>query len=285
MFATRDGTCGTKLIAMTIWTQSLRFLTASVLIVWLVLPLIPLAIWSFSKGWFFPDILPQRWSLDAWHYTVAGSSGVLESLWITLVISLLVTALSVLVGVPAGRALGMYKFRGKGLIELLILAPTIVPGIAVALGIHSVFISLGLNNTFTGVVLVHLIPTLPYMVLVMSGIFANYDPAYEAQARTLGASAANAFFYVTLPAILPGIIVGALFAFLVSWSQYILTLLIGGGRIITLPLLLFNFATSGRNDITGAIGVIYILPGILILLFTAKHLSGRSSAVRGFGQL
>jgi putative spermidine/putrescine transport system permease protein len=179
----------------------------------------------------------------------------------------------------------MYKFKGKELVELMILAPVIVPGIAVVLGIHSIFIFLGLNNTITGVVLVHLIPTLPYMTLVMSGIFANYDPAYEDQARSLGASPLKTFWYITLPAIIPGIIVGGLFAFLVSWSQYILTLLIGGGRIITLPLLLFNFATSGRNDITGAIGMIYILPGIIILLLTAKHLSGRSGAVGGFGQI
>ena len=266
-------------------TRSFRFLTGALLITWLVLPLLPLAIWSFAKGWFFPDLLPKRWSMRAWEYAFSDTSGVIDSLGLTIGISLTATLLSILVGVPAGRALGMYKFRGKTLVELLILAPMIVPGIAVVLGIHSVFISLGLNNTVSGVILVHLIPTLPYMILVMAGIFSNYDAAFEAQARSLGASPIKTFWYVTLPAIMPGIIVGGLFAFLVSWSQYILTLLIGGGRVVTLPLLLFNFATSGRNDITGAIGMIYILPGIIILLLTARHLSGRSGAVGGFGQL
>ena len=266
-------------------TRSFRVITGAMLITWLILPLVPLAIWSFAKGWFFPDILPKTWSMRAWEYTISDTAGVLDSLWLTIGISVAATILSIIVGVPAGRALGLYRFKGKELVELLILAPTIVPGIAVALGIHTVFISLGLNNTVTGVVLVHLVPTLPYMVLVMSGIFANYDPSYEAQARSLGASPIKTFWYVTLPAIMPGIIVGGLFAFLVSWSQYILTLLIGGGRVVTLPLLLFNFATSGRNDITGAIGMIYILPGIVILILTAKHLSGRSGAVGGFGQI
>ncbi len=265
--------------------RSIRVLSGAVLITWLILPLVPLAIWSFAKGWFFPDLLPKRWSLQAWEYALSDLSGVMDSLWLTVWISIAATALSILVGIPAGRALGMYKFRGKELVELLILAPTIVPGIAVVLGIHSVFISMGLNNTINGVILVHLIPTLPYMILVMAGIFANYDPSFEAQARSLGASSAQTFWYVTLPAIMPGIIVGGLFAFLVSWSQYILTLLIGGGRVVTLPLLLFNFATSGRNDITGAIGMIYILPGVIILLLTAKHLSGRNGAVGGFGRI
>lgn len=266
-------------------SSSFRFVTGAFLITWLVLPLIPLAMWSFAHGWFYPNLLPNQWSLKAWEYALSDTAGVVDSLLLTVWISLAATVLSIIIGVPAGRALGMYKFRGKGFVELLILAPMIVPGIAVVLGIHSVFISMGLNNTVGGVILVHLIPTLPYMILVMSGIFANYDAAFEAQARTLGASAFKTFWYVTLPSIMPGIIVGGLFAFLVSWSQYILTLLIGGGRVVTLPLLLFNFATSGRNDITGAIGIIYIVPGIIILLLTARHLSGRSGAVGGFGQI
>jgi len=269
----------------TLLGSSFRFLTGALLITWLVLPLIPLAIWSFAKGWFYPSLLPKAWSLRAWEYAFSETSGVLASLWLTVGISLTATLLSILVGVPAGRALGMYRFKAKPFVEMLILAPMIVPGIAVVLGIHSIFISMGLTNTVPGVILVHLIPTIPYMVLVMAGIFANYDPAFELQARSLGASPMKTFWYVTLPAIMPGIIVGGLFAFLVSWSQYILTLLIGGGRVVTLPLLLFNFATSGRNDITGAIGMIYILPGIIILVLTAKHLSGRSGAVGGFGRI
>lgn len=260
-------------------SRAFRALALGLLILWLVLPLIPLAIWSFARGWRFPDLLPQDWTLQAWTYALSDTSGVLGSLGLSIGISAGVTVLSVLIGVPAGRALGMYRFRGRGLAVLMILAPTIVPGIAVALGIHTVFIGLGLTNSVTGVILVHLVPTLPYMVLVMAGIFANYDPSHEAQARCLGATPLQTFRHVTLPAILPGIIIGAMFAFLVSWSQYILTLLIGGGRVVTLPLILFSFATSGRNDIAGAIAMIYILPGLVILALTARHLTGQNRAI------
>lgn len=261
--------------------RAIQVIGGMVLIIWLVLPLIPLAIWSFAHGWRFPSLLPQAWSLQAWDYALSDTSGVLDGLWLTTWIAVCVTALSLLIGVPAGRALGLYRFRGKGLIELIILAPVIVPGIAAGLGIHSVFIGLGLTNTVTGVVIVHLVPTVPYVTLVMAGIFANYDTAFEDQARSLGASPLQAFRHVTLPAILPGLVVGGLFAFLISWGQYVLTLLIGGGRVVTLPLLLFNFAASGRNDIAGAIAMIYILPGSLILILTARHLSGRNGAVLG----
>lgn len=263
----------------------IRWVTIALLLTWLLLPMVPLLIWSFSFRWYFPQVLPSEYSLRAWRYVFSPISGVLESLWNTILISGGATFVSILVGVPAGRALGCYKFRGKTLVELLILAPIIVPGIAVVLGIHVLFIRYGLANTRLGVMLVHLIPTLPYMVLVMSGVFANYDTSYEAQARTLGAGPIRTWWYVTLPAILPGIVVGGLFAFLVSWSQYILTLLIGGGRVVTLPLLLFNFATAGRNDITGAIGIVYIVPGIIVLLLSARYVTGRNSAVGGLGQV
>ena len=253
--------------------HSWRSWVGGALALWLVLPIVPLAIWSFAKGWFFPDLLPRRWSLDAWRYAASDTAGVLDSLWLTTAVALVVTALCVVIGVPAGRALGMYEFRGKRLVQLLVLAPTIVPGIAVVLGIHSVFIGMGLTNSPAGVVLVHLVPALPYMVLVMAGIFANFDPAYEEQARSLGAGPWAAFVNVTLPLIMPGLAVGAMFTFLVSWSQYVLTLVVGGGRVVTLPLLLFSFATSGRNDIAGAIGLVYILPGILIVALTSRQLA------------
>ena len=263
----------------------LVWLSLTLLVTWLVLPLIPLAVWSVSRSWFFPDIAPSAYSLRAWEYVLSPTSEVLPALGTTLIIALGATFLSILIGLPAGRALGLYRFRGKALIELLILAPTIVPGIAVALGLHVVFLKAGLAGTMIGVLVVHLIPTLPYMVLVMAGVFANYNPEAEAQARSLGANRVQTFRYVTLPAILPGLLIGSLFAFLVSWSQYILTLLIGGGRVVTLPLLLFNFASAGRNDITGAIGMIYILPGMILLIFAARYMSGRNQAYTATGQI
>lgn len=262
-------------------TAPLRLITALMLVVWLVLPLVPLVVWSFARSWFYPDVLPSDWSMSGWRAALSPASDVLPALWQSTLVATLATALSVAIGLPAGRALGLHRFRGKAAVELLVLAPTIVPGIAVALGLHSVFLSLGLAGTLAGVVLVHLVPTLPYMILVLAGVFANFNPDYEEQARSLGASPLRIFRHVTLPAIAPGLMVGALFAFLVSWSQYILTLMIGGGRVETLPLVLFSYAAAGRNDLTGVIGVIYILPGALVLILTARHLTGRGIAFGG----
>ena len=240
----------------------------------MLVPLIPLAIWSFARGWRFPDLLPAGWSGRAWSYAFSDTSGVLDSMGVTIWIAVCVTGIATVIGIPAGRALGLHQFRGKGLVQAVILTPLIVPPLTVALGLQGVFIGLGLTGSIWGVILVHLIPVLPYVILIMTGIFANFDPRYEVQARSLGAGRAQVFYHVTLPALAPGVMVAMLMGFLISWSQYLLTLMIGGGRVMTLPLALFNFASSGRNDITGAIAVIYILPALAILALSARRMLG-----------
>jgi putative spermidine/putrescine transport system permease protein len=257
-------------------------LVASILVVVAVLlPLVPILIWSFAYRWYFPDVLPAEWSLRAWRYLFSGTSQVGRGAAQGLIIALATTVLSLLVGVPAGRALGLHSFRGKRLVQFLILAPTIVPGIAAVMGIHVLFIKLRLTGTMLGVILVHLMPTIPYVAMVMTGVFANYDPEIEEQARTLGAGRWHVFRYVTLPAIYPGLLVGGMFAFIISWEQYILTLLIGSGRVITLPVLLFSFAGSGNNAITAALSILFVAPSILILFFTSRHLTGESAIIGG----
>lgn len=260
-------------------TDRLRLLAGLALAGFLILPLVPLALWSVAQGWRFPALLPQAWSGRAWAHALDPGSGVLDSLAVTTLIALATTLIAALIGVLAGRALGLYRFRGKGIVTLLLLAPAVLPSIAVVFGLHGLFLRLGLTGTVAGVILAHLIPVLPYMTLVMAAVFSRLDPDLEAQARTLGATPFQTFRAVTLPAILPGLLTASLFAFLVTWSQYLLTLAIGGGRVQTLPLLLFSFTSAGRNDLAGAIALLYILPGVLVLILTARQVTGRGAAL------
>ncbi|WP_090113227.1 ABC transporter permease [Limimaricola pyoseonensis] len=259
----------------------LRVVAGLVLVCCLVAPLLPLGLWSVARGWFFPQVLPATWTLEPWARAFAPRSEIPGALLTTTTVALASAGLALALGIPAGRALGLYKFRGKALVELALLAPVIVPGIAVGLGIHGVFLRLGLTNSMAGVILVHLVPTLPYVVFVMSGVFANYDAEAEAQARSLGARPMQVLWHVMLPAIAPGVMVAGLFAFLVSWSQYILTLTIGGGRVVTLPLLLYAQAGAGRNDQAGVLAMLSLAPGLVILALTARQLTGRGLALGG----
>ncbi len=266
-------------------TISVNVIIVIGLMMGLLLPFVPLWIWSFSHRWLFPAVLPTEWSLRAWTYVFSSSSQVWTAFWHSFVVATAVTLLSIPIGIMAGRAIGLYHFRGRTLVQFLILAPTIVPVLAVAMGIHVVFIRYGLADTLLGVIFVHLVPVTPYMVLIMSSVFANYDTDYEDQARSLGAKTVQVFRYVMLPTIWPGLMVGTLFAFIISWSQYLLTLLIGGGQVITLPVLLFSFANSGDNAITAAMSLVFIAPAILILLLTSRYLSSKDAAFGSFGRL
>lgn len=255
------------------------------IVIGVLLPFVPLLIWSFAHRWLFPAVLPTEWSLRAWSYVFSASSQVWTAFGHSFVVATAVTLLSIPIGIMAGRAIGLYRFRGRTLVQFLILAPTIVPVLAVAMGIHVVFIRYGLADTLLGVIFVHLVPVTPYMVLIMSSTFANYDTDYEDQARSLGAKPSQVMRHIMLPAIWPGLMVGSLFAFIISWSQYLLTLLIGGGQVITLPVLLFSFANSGDNAITAALSLVFIAPAILILLLTSRYLSGKDAAFGSFGGL
>lgn len=265
--------------------RPLRIAVVLGILLGVLLPLLPLLVWSVSHGWWFPELLPESLSGRAWQYVFSRGSGVFEALGNSLLISILVCFLALLLGVPAGRALGLYQFRGKRLVEFVILAPLIVPPLAVIMGIHVFFIRSALVDTLVGVVISHLIPALPYMIVVMKSVFTNYDPAYEQQARSLGAGKYQTLYRVTLPLVYPGIITGSLFVILISWSQYILTLLIGGGRVVTLPVLLFSFATAGDNALTGALSVLFLVPAAVILVLTSKFLTGRSLAIGAAGRV
>jgi putative spermidine/putrescine transport system permease protein len=248
-----------------------------------LVPFGPLLVWAFSRTWDYPALVPQTLSTRA-AGEVFGSQ-VLQSLVTSTVIAVTVAVVAGAIGLSAGRALGLYAFRGRRLVQFLMLAPVIVPGLAVTIGIQVFFIRYGLADSVPGVILVHLIPATPYVTLVMAATYANYDLAYEEQARVLGASPLAVLRHVTLPAVRPGLVVAMTFAFLISWSEYILTLLIGGGVVRTLPLLLFSFIGGPDTALAAALALVIVVPPLLLLVLTSRYLSGQHSGVVGFGRL
>ena len=250
----------------------------------LFLPFLPLLIWSFAQGWYFPQLLPEQWTVANWQAIFTTSTKVGQGFVQSLAIASLATTLALVVGLPAGRALGLKEFPGKGAIKLFLLLPIIVSPLATLMGIQFVLIRLGLSGTLLGVVLVHLLPTIPYMTLVLSSVYANFDLGYEAQARTLGASPIQVLSQVTLPLIAPGVVVGALFAFLISWNEFLLTFFVGSGRVLTLPMVLFTSLQGGNTGLTAAIAITSILPALVFLLFSSRALSD-DAAIGGLGDV
>jgi putative spermidine/putrescine transport system permease protein len=256
-----------------------------IVLVGVLTPLVPLVVWAVSARWRYPALLPQDLSARGLRALADPGSQVLAALLTSLTIGVSVTVLALAVGTPAGRALGLYSFRGKRLARFVLLAPAIVPGLAVLLGTQVFFLRYGLADTVAGVVLVQLVPTVPYVTLVTAAAFANFDIGYEQQARLLGAGPVQVLRNVTLPALAPALVVAGFFAFLISWSEYVLTLLIGGGTVQTLPLLLFAYARGADLTLAAAVALLLVVPPLLLVAGISRGLPRGHGPLIGLGRL
>jgi putative spermidine/putrescine transport system permease protein len=140
------------------------------------------------------------------------------------------------------------------------------------MGIHINFMLLGLADKLIGVILVHLIPTLPYSIRIMTHTFEGLGDKFEAQARVLGAGPLQRFIHITLPLISPGLFSAGILVFIISFSQYLLTFLIGGGRIITFTMLLFPLVNSGDRMLAAVYSLVFIVAALIFTLLMERVL-------------
>lgn len=253
--------------------KSLQKMIVAVLLGGFVFPFLVLILWSFSNGWASDALLPSALGLRGWRYLLAPGSRLLSSLSVSILISGTVTLIALVLSIPAGKALGLYRFKGKNIVEIVILSPVIIPALTVGMGIHVLFIRYGLADTFIGVILAHLPVTLPYGIRIFASVYKALGVKWEEQAQVLKAGKRQAFFYITLPFLYPGIVSAGALMFNVSFSQYFLTYLIGGGNIITLPLLLFPFVNSGDRVIASAISLVFVVTSLIVMLIIERMLS------------
>lgn len=249
-----------------------RAVVATVVTALLVTPLVPLIVWTFSDNWRYPALVPQQTSLRGLRLLTAPANETFTGLLASLAVSLTVTLLALLIGVPAGRALGLYHFPCRGLVQFVLLLPALVPTLAALLGTQVVLIHYGIADTTAGVVLALLLPSLPYVVMVAASAFASYDIWLEGQARVLGATPLLAFWRVTVPTLRSPLLVAAYLAFLVSWSDYAVTLLVGGGTVKTLPLLLFGYLNGSDLTQAAAVALLLVLPPALLFAALRQHI-------------
>lgn len=242
-----------------------RIITALFLAL-LILPLFIILVWSFARNWPWPELFPKSFSLRGWDYFLEPRSRSLPTLLYSLALSSSAAALTLILTFPAAKALAHYHFRFKKAIEIFLFLPVIVPTVSVAMGIHVEFLRLGLANTFFGVVLIHLIPCLPYSLRILLSVFSLIGTGREEQARILGATRAQTLWYVVLPMMLPGMVSAFSMAFIVSFSQYFLTALIGGGSVVTFPMLMFPFIQSGDRTLGSVYSIAFLFTALIFLL-------------------
>jgi len=233
-------------------------------------PMVILLLWSFASRWPWPNLLPATYSLRAIKEVFAPQTKVLQILFSSILLSLSVAILSAVIATMTARALTFYDFIGKSLIDFFSIAPILVPVTVFAMGIHVVFIKMSLADTVIGVIIVHLIYTLPYSINIMKDLTESIGGQMEVQAYVLGAPPLKSYIYITLPLLTPGIMASISMAYIASFSQYFLTLLIGGGRVKTISVLMVPFIAKGDRSLGSAYALVFVLSTLSVFVIIDK---------------
>lgn len=235
-----------------------------------ILPVILLILYIFVGIWQYPDLFPTTYSLRSIDFFIRNLTPILLSILSSLTYSVLVVLLSFLLTILPASFLANNNFKGKNLLEALLLSPVIIPSITFSMGIHWILIKIGLSNTYLGVIIVLTMFSYPYMLRSLTTGFMLYPQELDICAKNLGA---NLFFRIQrvhIPLLLPSIISGGTIVFLSAFSSYFILFLIGGGRVISLTGYLFPFLQSEDLNISSLLSIIFLV--VPLLLFTLIEL-------------
>jgi len=251
--------------------RGVRNLGVLLVVGWFLLPVAPLALWAFANDWAFPSALPSEWGWDGLIGSVR--QGALPALGHSLALSLLVSAIATPLGAMAARALTFGAVPWPRAVGLALLAPIALPPFAAVMGLNVILLRAHVPPEM-GLVLVLVVMAIPYTTFTMRVAYAAHDIRYEEEARTLGASRRNVLWRVHVPLVAPALARAAFLAFLVGWSDYVVTLIVGGGEVVTLPLVTASIAAGIGNDATVAVlSLSAIVPPLILLA-----LAGRTGA-------
>jgi ABC-type spermidine/putrescine transport system permease subunit II len=234
----------------------------------LLLPLFIVVAISFTAGAaveFPPAGLSLRW-FDYIAHRPEFVSGTLNSLILAAVATLLALAL----GVLASLGMVRYRFPGKAAIEALFLAPLVVPSLIIGVSLVYFFSTIGFRDSFQRLVLAHLILTVPYTIRSVSATLYGIDPAYEEVSRVMGAGRWRTFREVLLPMLRPGIVVAALFAFIVSFGNFNVSIFLIDGRTVTLPVRIFTYLGFQFDPSVAAISTVLLLGTVVVLVIAER---------------
>ena len=229
---------------------------------------------SFATRW-LGTWLPAGYSLR-WYYSAWREFQLTDVLIVTFEIVAAVVLLSALIGVPAAYALARRNFPGKSLVIMLFLLPLLVPPITFGIPLATVLYRAGLAGTMNGVILANLVPTVPFVIILMIPFIEQIDPRIEAAARVFGAGTGRLFLHVLIPLLLPGILAATLLSLVRTISMFELTFLTAGPTSQTLVVSLYYsvFAAGVRaGQSIDAMAVVYMASTLVWLIIALRFVN------------
>ncbi|NGP45533.1 ABC transporter permease subunit [Bacillaceae bacterium SIJ1] len=253
----------------------LEFILFTMFLLFFYAPLLNTFMLAFADVYQAPAVIPQKFGFQWWEFVLSKES-LLTSIVNSFIIAIVTTVLSLLVCIPAAYALSRYQFTGKKVVMFSYLLTNAFPkmGLYVSMGI--LFYKFDLMGTFAGVVIVHMINTLMFMVWLPMGAFRNIHVQQEEAARDVGARPFQTFMKITLPLAMPGIAVAAIFTFLGSLQESEGTLLVGFPEINTMATEMYGIILEYPATAGSVFALILLVPTLIIISFFRRFIDPNS---------
>lgn len=230
----------------------------------LVLPLFFLLLFSFTERYAWPELFPTSFSLRSFKSILFQRKALFQDTLFSMVFSLLVSLCTVLVAFCTAKYQNEEGLKGKGLVAFLVNFPIMIPATVFAMGAQILFLKIKIFNPFITVFLAHVLYALPYAVSFLQEGMSRKMKLYEEQARVMGAVGGRLFWKVSLPLLYPYIFPAFMMSYILSMSQYILTLILGGGKVKSLSLIMVPYIQSGERNLASAYGLIFLCSSFLL---------------------
>ena len=256
------------------WRQPRRILMAALgalTIFYLLAPTLVIVPMSFTEA----EILsfpPQGLSLQWYEHMLTDhqwSTAMVNS----LIVAVLTAALATVLGTLAALGLSRGQFPGRSLVNGLVLSPLIVPVVVIAIGMFGLFVQWKISGSVLGLVLAHTALALPFVVVNVGTSLQTMDRNLELAAANLGANPRRSFMHITLPIILPGVVAGAIFAFITSWDEVVVAIFMTSARFRTLPVEMWEQVRQVVDPTVAAVSttLLVVTTGLLLVLVFVRR--------------
>jgi multiple sugar transport system permease protein len=251
-----------------------------------ILTLLMVLVWAFPVAWVILTSLKPRTAIFTIpptliftptfeHYTAAlTDQAIMPSVINSLVLAVGTTLLTLLVAVPAGYGFARAAFRFRDQLSFFALLSQMAPPIGLIIPYFFLLNRIGMLDTYTGLVAIHMTLTVPFSIWLMITYFQGLPASLEEAATVDGASPFSTFFRIVLPNVRGGVGVTAIFAFLESWNEFLYAVVLTGGKTKTAPVAIFGFlaAEESRYGPFTATGVMIMAPVIVVALVAQRHI-------------
>jgi putative spermidine/putrescine transport system permease protein len=234
---------------------------------YIIAPVIIIVVISLSSS-VSTNFPPPGFSFE-WYKKFAGDTEFVGSTRLSFLIAVITCLSSGVLGTIAGFVLDRYRFYGRDFLITLFLSPLMIPQLVFAISLLQFYIKTG-TPTFIGLVVGHIVVTLPYMIRSVTATLQNFDITVEHAAISLGATPFEAVMRITLPSISMGIIAGALFSFIISFENLPVSLFVSNAFNITLPVRIFTYIEWVFDPTVAAASTVQIMIVLGVMLILEK---------------